>query len=248
MNFNFPLILMSLVIAGFAIILLEKFWLSNRRPSNQSPSALVENAKSLTPILALVFFIRSFLFEPFQIPSGSMEKTLLIGDFILVNKFTYGIRMPVWRNKIISNNDPERGDVMVFFPPHKDQYYIKRVVGLPGDLVEYNNKILKINGEIQEQIITPISKRSLFQDRIEKLGNIEHKIKINIATQRNENISVRVPDGHYFMLGDNRDNSQDSRSWGPVSEERIVGKAVAIWMHKEPGWNLPSFDRVGSFQ
>lgn len=248
MNFNFPLILMSLVVAGFAIILLDKFWLRARRASNQSPSALVENARSLTPILALVFFIRSFLFEPFQIPSGSMEKTLLIGDFILVNKFNYGIRMPVWRNKLISNNDPERGDVMVFFPPHKDQYYIKRVVGLPGDLVEYNNKVLTINGEVQEQVLMPIRKRSLFQDRIEKLGNVEHKIKINIATQRNENISIRVPDGHYFMLGDNRDNSQDSRSWGAVSEKRIVGKAVAIWMHKEPGWNLPSFKRAGSFQ
>jgi signal peptidase I len=248
MNFNFPLILMILVFSGIAIILLDKFWLSAKRTPNQSPSALVENARSLTPILAVVFFIRSFLFEPFQIPSGSMEKTLLIGDFILVNKFTYGIRMPVWRNKLISNNDPERGDVMVFFPPHKDQYYIKRVVGIPGDLVEYSNKILKINGEAQEQVSMPISKRSLFQDRIEKLGNIEHKIKINIAAQRNENIRVRVPDGHYFMMGDNRDNSQDSRSWGVVPEKRIVGKAVAIWMHKEPGWNLPSFDRAGTFQ
>lgn len=248
MDFNFPLILMCLVFGGAFIWLLDIVWLSKQRDANEKESFIIENAKSLTPVLAFVFVIRSFLYEPFQIPSGSMEQTLLVGDFILVNKYTYGIRLPVWRDKIIDINQPERGDVMVFFPPHKDQYYIKRVVGLPGDLVEYKNKTLVINGEIQKQ--TPISgkKRALFKQSIESLGAVEHNIQINTASQRNEDITVRVPDGHYFMMGDNRDNSQDSRFWGPVSEQRIVGKAVAIWMHKEPGWNLPTFNRAGSFQ
>ena len=151
MNFNFPLILMILVFSGIAIILLDKFWLSAKRTENQWLSALVENARSLTPILAIVFFIRSFLFEPFQIPSVAHGKNITDRRFHLVNKFTYGIRMPVWRNKLISNNDPERGDVMVFFPPHKDQYYIKRVVGIPGDLVEYSNKILKLMGRFKSK-------------------------------------------------------------------------------------------------
>ncbi|MDG2473350.1 MAG: signal peptidase I [Pseudomonadales bacterium] len=248
MDFNFPLILMCLVFGGAFIWLLDIFWFSKQRGPDEAESFIIENAKSLTPVLAFVFVIRSFLYEPFQIPSGSMEQTLLVGDFILVNKYTYGIRLPVWRDKIVDINQPERGDVMVFFPPHKDQYYIKRVVGIPGDLVEYKNKILIINGEVQQQ--TPIAgkKRALFRQSIEKLGVIEHNIQINTASQRNDDITVRVPDGHYFMMGDNRDNSQDSRFWGPVSEQRIVGKAVAIWMHKKPGWHFPTFNRAGSFQ
>ena len=248
MDLNFPLILMSLVAAGAAIWLMDIIWLSKKRGPNDSESALVENAKSLTPVLAFVFVIRSFLYEPFQIPSGSMERTLLVGDFILVNKFTYGIRLPVWRDKIIDLNDPQRGDVMVFFPPHKDQYYIKRVVGLPGDLVEYKNKVLTINGEVQSQ--TPLSgkKRALYQQFTEQFGDRDHQIQVNTSARRNDDILVRVPEGHYFMMGDNRDNSQDSRYWGAVSEERIVGKAVAIWMHKEPGWHLPTFSRAGSFK
>ena len=248
MDLNFPLILMSLVAVGGLIWLLDIVWFSKNRGPNDSESALVENAKSLTPVLAFVFIIRSFLYEPFQIPSGSMERTLLVGDFILVNKFTYGIRLPVWRDKVFDINDPQRGDVMVFFPPHKDQYYIKRVVGLPGDLVEYTNKVLTINGEVQTQ--TPLNgkKRALYQQFTETLGDVDHQIQTNASAQRNDDIRVRVPEGHYFMMGDNRDNSQDSRYWGAVSEERIVGKAVAIWMHKDPGWHLPTFSRAGSFK
>ena len=137
---------------------------------------------------------------------------------------------------------------MVFFPPHKDQYYIKRVIGLPGDVVEYKDKVLSINGVEQTQIPISGSKRSLYKQYTEQLGDVEHEIQVNVAAQRGDDISVRVPDGHYFMMGDNRDNSADSRIWGPVPEQRIVGKAVAIWMHKEPGWNLPTFSRVGGFK
>ena len=153
MDINFPLILMCLVAAGAFIWIADALVFSKSRAPGDKEPALVENAKALTPVLALVFVIRSFLYEPFQIPSGSMERTLLVGDFILVNKYTYGIRLPVWRTKVFDINTPERGDVMVFFPPHKDQYYIKRVVGLPGDLVEYKDKVLKINGQLQEQTI-----------------------------------------------------------------------------------------------
>ncbi len=247
MDINFPLILMCMVAAGAAIWILDIVWWSKSRAPGQPESAWVENAKSLTPVLALVFVIRSFLYEPFQIPSGSMERTLLVGDFILVNKYTYGVRLPVWRTKVMDINEPKRGDVMVFFPPHKDQYFIKRVVGLPGDLVQYKNKVLSINGEVQEQAPLESKRRSLYVQRSEVLGGVEHEIQINTSS-RIQDITVTVPDNHYFMMGDNRDNSLDSRSWGTVPQERIVGKAVAIWMHKEPGLNWPSFSRAGSFK
>jgi len=248
MDINFPFILFCLVLAGTVIWLADALWWSKARPAGEKEPALVENAKSLTPVLALVFIIRSFLFEPFQIPSGSMEKTLLVGDFILVNKYTYGIRLPIVRTKVFDINQPERGDVMVFFPPHKDQYYIKRVIGEPGDYIEYTNKVLKINGEVQQQTALPGDKRALYRQKIEQLGAVEHEIQHHIAIDRKDDFKIKVPAGHYFMMGDNRDNSADSRAWGPVPESRIVGKAVAIWMHKEPGWNLPSFSRAGGFK
>ncbi|NNC55390.1 MAG: signal peptidase I [Pseudomonadales bacterium] len=248
MDINFPFILFCLVLAGALIWIADALWWSKSRPPGEKEPALVENAKSLTPVLALVFVIRSFLFEPFQISSGSMEKTLLVGDFILVNKYTYGIRLPIIRSKVLDINQPERGDVMVFFPPHKDQYYIKRVIGKPGDQIEYTNKVLKINNEVQQQKALPGDKRALYRQKTELLGDVEHQIQHHIAIDRKDDFKIKVPAGHYFMMGDNRDNSADSRAWGPVPESRIVGKAVAIWMHKEPGWNLPSFSRAGSFK
>lgn len=248
MDINFPLILFLLVVAGLLIWLVDIVWWRKQREPDAKEPFIVENAKSLTPVLLLVFVIRSFMYEPFQIPSGSMERTLLVGDFILVNKYTYGIRLPIIRNKILDMNEPKRGDVMVFFPPHKDQYYIKRVIGLPGDKIEYRDKVLTINGEVQTQTNIGEQKRSLFVQKLERLGDVEHEIQQNIAATVNQSLSITVPENHYFMMGDNRDNSADSRIWGPVPETRIVGKAVAIWMHKEPGWNLPSFDRVGGFR
>ena len=248
MDINFPLILFLLVAAGLLIWLVDIVWWRKQREPDAKEPFIVENAKSLTPVLLLVFVIRSFMYEPFQIPSGSMERTLLVGDFILVNKYTYGIRLPIIRNKILDMNEPKRGDVMVFFPPHKDQYYIKRVIGLPGDKIEYRDKVLTINGEVQTQTNIGEQKRSLFVQKLERLGDVEHEIQQNIAATVNQSLSITVPENHYFMMGDNRDNSADSRIWGPVPETRIVGKAVAIWMHKEPGWNLPSFDRVGGFR
>ncbi|RZV53055.1 MAG: signal peptidase I, partial [Pseudomonadales bacterium] len=181
MDINFPLILFALIVLGAAIWIADIVWLRKHRDAGAKEPMLVENARALTPVLALVFVIRSFLYEPFQIPSGSMEQTLLVGDFILVNKYTYGIRLPILRNKVMDNNDPARGDVMVFFPPHKDQYYIKRVVGLPGDKVEYKNKVLYINGEMQPQKPLAGNKRSIYRQRLEQLGDVEHQIQLNIT-------------------------------------------------------------------
>ncbi len=217
----------------------------------------------LFPVILVVFLLRSFLFEPFKIPSGSMIPTLMIGDLILVNKFHYGVRLPVINKKITEGTPPARGDVMVFrYPPRPSQDYIKRVVGIPGDEVAYLNKKLTINGK-------PLSKTSLpdfFDDDNmhyskqfeELLGEKTHRL-LNEETQpafisgasdfefkQNCNYSIegvvcKVPVGHYFMMGDNRDNSLDSRYWGFVPEKNIVGKAFYVWM------NFGNLKRIGSF-
>jgi len=211
---------------------------------------VVEYAKSFFPVLLIVLMLRSFLVEPFQIPTGSMIPTLEVGDFILVNKYAYGVRLPVIGTKIMDVDDPERGEVMVFIPPHENKYYIKRVIGLPGDTIRYENKNLYINGElIDKDYVSDISIDTSIGDLPgtlynETIGGVEHLTQhIDAAGRRRARTTWVIPNGHYFMMGDNRDNSSDSREWGPVSEEDIVGKAIAVWMHKDPGLSLPTFSR-----
>jgi signal peptidase I len=280
MDINFPLVLVVLVFVSGSVWLLDHFFLAtNRRAASglvdsqfseanldddnlqlaydQAKQAAarepwpVEYSKSFFPVLFVVLILRSFLFEPFQIPSGSMIPTLRIGDFILVNKFTYGIRLPVVRTKIIDINDPKRGDVMVFFPPHVPIYYIKRVVGLPGDEIRYINNVLYVNGEkMPQQLLASLPpNQPQFQIMKESLAGVEHEMRKNVIPGRlSRQGTWVVPEGHYFMMGDNRDNSSDSREWGPVPEENIVGKAFATWMHWDSFLSLPNFKRVGSIQ
>jgi signal peptidase I len=218
----------------------------------------------LFPVILIVFLLRSFLFEPFKIPSGSMVPTLLVGDLILVNKFHYGVRLPVINKKIVANNDPQRGDVMVFrYPPDPRVDYIKRVVGIPGDEVAYINQKLMINGAP-----VPLTPQNEFYDEdsmrvapqfSEKLGDVQHRILVDpkrpayfggdekkfpfheACRFTAEGVVCKVPQGHYFMMGDNRDNSQDSRFWGFVPDANIVGRAFFVWM------NFGNLGRIGSF-
>jgi signal peptidase I len=212
-------------------------------------SVPVEYAKSFFPILFAVLILRSFLFEPFQIPTGSMIPTLNVGDFIVVNKYAYGLRLPVTGTKIFEVDQPKRGDVMVFIPPHEPDYFIKRVIGLPGDHIRYADKVVYINGEplIQEEIEL-IREQGVLHSR-EAIGGVTHDIYTAASQRFNRTYDwlrpegMTIPEGQYFMMGDNRDNSSDSRYWGPASEAKIVGKAVAVWMHKEPGLHLPVFSQ-----
>ena len=218
-----------------------------RVADSASEPVVVEYARSFFPVLFVVFVLRSFLVEPFQIPSTSMVPTLQVGDYILVNKFTYGIRLPVSRTKVIDFNEPKRGDVMVFFPPHmNDTYFIKRVVGLPGDTVTYRRKQLFVNGEAvpREHLATLPVQRSRYQLGMEQLGEAKHLMQVDDARVPRD-FFVKVKPGHYFMMGDNRDNSSDSRIWGQVPEKDIVGKAFAVWMHWDSFLSIPGFDRVG---
>ena len=217
----------------------------------------------LFPVIAVVFLLRSFLFEPFKIPSGSMIPTLLVGDLILVNKFTYGIRLPVINKKITEGNPVQRGDVMVFrYPPQPSMDYIKRVVGLPGDKVEYLNKRLRINGqEVPTEALPDFfdtDAMRYFQQFEEHLGPQPHRL-LNTpgiagyiqgasdfagrdqCTYSVEGVTCTVPPGQYFVMGDNRDNSLDSRYWGFVPDENLVGRAFFVWM------NFGNLKRIGSF-
>ncbi len=219
---------------------------------------IVDLAKSLFPVFLLVLLLRSFLVEPFRIPSGSMMPTLLVGDFILVNKFSYGIRLPVANMKVVEIGKPERGDVVVFrYPEDPKIPFIKRVVGLPGDQIEYVNKMLYVNGEpVIQQVDIPRyigvgsgSNMTGSEQRIEYLSDtVSHNILIKPKRPEYhaKYSKLTVPDKAYFVLGDNRDNSKDSRFWGTVPEENLIGKAFFIWMNWDWKNGGISWQRIGT--
>ena len=214
---------------------------------------LVEYAHSFFPVVLIVFLLRSFIAEPFRIPSASMMPTLLVGDFILVNKFTYGIRIPIINKKVIELSQPRRGDIVVFrYPKNPEVDYIKRLVGLPHDKISYIDKRLTVNGQpIPETALGSFQGVGQGQDMtgaalfLENLTGVEHQI-LNRDGVTSVEFTYTVPEGQYFMMGDNRDNSNDSRYWGTVPEENLVGKEFFIWMN----WDLQNkgidFSRIGT--
>ncbi len=260
---NFALILLVLLVVT-GVLYAINFRLRKQRPAGAPEPAWVEWGADFFPVILIVFVLRSFIVEPFKIPSGSMIPTLLVGDFILVNKYTYGIRLPVINKKIIAVNEPQRGDVMVFrYPEDPSLDYIKRVIGTPGDVVSYQNKRLSVNGQPVEmtRIDDYLHPERLYysEQYLAKFGNVEHRLLNDTdapafvpdvgrfpyrenCTYNAAGVICKVPAGHYFMMGDNRDNSRDSRSWGFVPEENIVGKAFFIWL------NFSDLGRIGSFK
>jgi signal peptidase I len=267
MTFDFPTILVLATSVTGAVWLLDSLVLRPRRqryhghtsgsalpdsdPTNHEPW-YVEYSKSFFPVILAVLLLRSFLIEPFRIPSGSMMPTLLVGDFILVNKYTYGLRLPVINKKVVDINTPQRGDVVVFrYPKDPSVDYIKRLIALPGDKLAYYNKTLHINGKPMAQQMqgeyTGVGQGMSMTGaslRVEQLGSVEHEILVvqNLPGVQGE---FTVPPGQYFMMGDNRDNSNDSRYWGTVPEENMVGKAVMIWMSWDSSNGGVDWRRIG---
>ncbi len=257
MNFDFALVLVVLTLVAGIGWAIDKVWFAQNRENRvkqatkAAPEPLsdeqirgIENlpawadlSRSMFPVLAFVLVLRSFIVEPFQIPSGSMLPTLQIGDFILVNKFSYGLRLPVVNTKIVPISDPLRGDVVVFkFPNNPSVNYIKRLVGLPGDVVAYRNKTIFINGlEQKQQFIAKLVPNNLMD---ESLSEVNHQI-FNTPSRVGIEGEWTVPEGKYFVMGDNRDNSNDSRYWGFVPDSLMVGKAFAVWMHWPAFLSIP---------
>ena len=242
----FALFMVAILAFTGLVWLLDILVLRKRRAEGAAEPVVVEYSKSFFPVILAVFLIRSFIVEPFKIPSGSMMPTLLVGDFILVNKHTYGLRVPVLNNTFFEMNHPQRGEVMVFhFPKDPSLDYIKRVVGLPGDHIEYRDKRLIVDGQPLEtsfeadySYTAPGLNQVTAKQYRETLGEHTHAI-LNDQDAPAMDGSITVPAGHYFVMGDNRDHSNDSRFWGFVPEENVVGKAFMIW------WNFDNFGRIG---
>ncbi|MCU7833962.1 MAG: signal peptidase I [gamma proteobacterium symbiont of Taylorina sp.] len=284
MDFDIALVLVNLTfISGLVLILDKLLWEKARRVKQMAEvekkgqdvtdqerdalladPVLVDYAKSLFPIFFIVLILRSFIFEPFRIPSQSMMPNLWVGDFILVNKFSYGVRLPVLNKEIIDTGKPKNGDVAVFRYPVKPSInFIKRVIGIPGDHVVYRNKVLYINNQLIPQKMLSAYQGKGSGEKMngaiyknENLLGVEHDIlmtpgKANMSHMffslfiNNGNIDLVVPEGHYFVMGDNRDESHDSRFWGLVPEDNLVGKAFLIWFNWDVGQGL-FWERIGN--
>lgn len=252
MNINLALILTVLTAVSGAVVAWDKFAVRRRladagEEAAPKPNLLVDYSRSFFPVLLFVLVIRSFVFEPFRIPSGSMMPTLLQGDYIFVKKYAYGLRLPVLESKVVETGTPERGDVVVFrLPSSPNVNYIKRVVGLPGDKIVYDKHRLTVNGEL-----VPVTRDDEAPNEgsaarfVETLGERDHAILIANPDNSTRDGLYTVPEGHYFMMGDNRDNSRDSRFIGAIPETHLVGEAVRIWMHMD-GLEWPTWSRIGT--
>jgi signal peptidase I len=263
MNPDFSLLLVALTLVAGLVWMIDSLFFRRSRMDRAVQNkvqiardpVIVEYSRSLFPILLIVLLFRSFLFEPFKIPSGSMIPTLLIGDFIVVNKYAYGLRLPVLHKKIVELGEPQRGDVIVFrYPVDPSVNFIKRLVGLPGDTVAYRNKQLFVNGEpVDREVLGRYSSSEVKcaiprSDAIrsqEKLGEVNHDILIH-ESSGSRNGQWVVPEGHYFAMGDNRDRSNDSREWGFVPEENLMGRAVGIWLNFDYTKGCGDWSRIGS--
>lgn len=262
MNIDFALVLVVLTLLTGLIWGLDSLLFRQRRRDRavrvgsnpEREPVAVEYSRSLFPVLLLVLLFRSFLFEPFKIPSGSMIPTLLIGDFIVVNKFAYGLRLPVTHTRILDLGGPDRGEVVVFrYPLDTSVNFIKRVVGLPGDKITYREKQIYVNGEpvaladhqpyLSNEVKCSTPDRDAFRAS-ESLGAREHELLLH-KTSLGRDGQWEVPAGHYFMMGDNRDRSNDSRMWGFVPEENLVGRAVGIWLNFDFQQGCADWSRVG---
>ena len=260
MNIDFSLVLFIVIAAAGIIWAVDAYFFAPKREKIEgideqgnkltNEPAAVEFARFIFPVVLIVFLLRGFIAEPFRIPSGSMLPTLEIGDFILVSKFNYGVRIPVINKKVIDLGSPERGDVIVFrYPENPSIDYIKRVIGVPGDEIGYYNKVLYINGKIAEQQPKgdyPVGYYS-FKRAEETLPNpeLKHDILMTDLQAASDFTNLIVPANSYFVMGDNRDNSRDSRVWGFVPDENLVGRAFFVWMSWEWG-NWPKWHRVGT--
>lgn len=261
MHFDFEVLLTLLVLISGLVWLFDSLLFAKKRAhaatsETRKEPLLVEYSKSFFPVLFAVLILRSFLFEPFRIPSGSMMPSLLIGDFILVNKFSYGLRLPVSHQKITNGDPVERGDVVVFrFPQDESVDFIKRVVGLPGDHIKYYNRRLIINDVPQKVDFKEVyAGQGSGADSMkgldvftETLGKTDHLMMTDQQVEFSVNGEIIVPEGHYFVMGDNRDHSNDSRYWGFVPDENLLGKAVMVWMHLDWRSNGSGFEfsRIG---
>ena len=251
LHFDFEaLLLLATVVTGI-IWALDRFLWAPRRDEGQDGNWAIEFSRSFFPVILLVLLLRSFIFEPFRIPSSSMVPTLQVGDFILVNKFAYGLRLPVFHTEILDLGEPQRGDVMVFrWPPDPSKDFIKRVVGLPGDVIEFDGRQITVNDEpvaLAPQGLYDGPGVPAFEATLrftETLGKHTHDILVARDRLR-QGLRAEVPPGHYFVMGDNRDNSADSRRWGFVPDDHLVGKAFLIWMSVDTeNWRL-RFSRIG---
>lgn len=261
-HFDFEFLLVATVlVSGFIWLIDSIFFARKRRRASLGESVhepiLVEYAKSFFPVLLAVMILRSFLYEPFRIPSGSMMPTLLVGDFILVNKYQYGVRLPVIHTQLTDGEPVKTGDVAVFrFPEDESLDFIKRVVGLPGDHISYYNRRLAVNGKpLDVEFKETYAGQGTTKDNMkggevffEKLGDVKHMMMTDAKVKFSADGELIVPEGHYFVMGDNRDHSNDSRFWGFVPEHNLVGKAVTIWMHWDwrSGGSGLDFSRIGT--